>query len=175
MQTLQFNFTLVKPYLKATSIKLKYLKKNHEREVINSKFSSNTKSVYREFKGSSITVNEAPTKNEVEKSWKSIWQKKTKFNKNAKWLKELEKAYCKDLVPKTYKIDRQTADNVIKSMSLNKLPGKDLIIASWFKNTYDCKETLPTWLTEAKMLEVKKKRRNLFTILLDYKKAFDSV
>ena len=49
-------------------------------------------------------------------------------------------------------------------MSLNKSPSKDLVIAFWFKkldfyrdrlaglyqNTYDCRETLPTWLTEAK-------------------------
>ena len=179
---------------------------------------------------------------------------------NVKWLKELEKTYCKDVTTKTYKIDRQTVDKVINDMSLNKSPGKDLIIALWlkklhfyrdrltelYKNIYDGKETLPTWLTEAKttliaknkhfnnaknyrpiaclnwtykiytsclnifrtdhcnqnniitpeqaagkkglldcteqllinkavMSEVKKKKRNLFTIWLDYKKAFDSV
>ena len=144
-------------------------------------------------------------------------------------------------------------------MFLNKSPGKDLIMAFWFKklhsnrdrltelyhNTYSGKETFPTWLTEAKatllaknehtnnaknyrpiaclnvtykmytscwnifltdhcnqnnstseqapvkkgvwgyteqilinksvMSEVKKERRNLFTIWLDYKKELNSV
>ena len=38
----------------------------HVRQVIHSKFNSNTKPVYGDFKGSSITANETPTKNEVE-------------------------------------------------------------------------------------------------------------
>ena len=133
IQALQFKLTLLKQDLKATSIKLKRLKKNHLRQVIDSKFSSNTKSVYPDFKGSSITVNETPTKNEVEEFWKSIWEKETKFIKNVKWLKELEKTYCKDLTPKTYKIDRQNEDKVINNMPLNKSPGKNLIRTFWFK------------------------------------------
>ena len=66
MQTLQFKLTLLIQDLKATSVRLRWLKKNHARQAINSKFNSNTKSVYRDFKGSSITANETPTKNEVE-------------------------------------------------------------------------------------------------------------
>ena len=31
-------------------------------------------------------------------------------------LKELEKTYCKDETPKTYKIDRQTVDIVISNI-----------------------------------------------------------
>ena len=109
-------------------------------------------------------MNETPTKNEVDEIWKSIWETETKINKNAKWLKELEKTYCKDVTPKTYKIDRQILDKVINNKSLNKSPGKDLKLAFWFKKlhfyrdrltelyqkTYDGKETFPTWLTEAK-------------------------
>ena len=101
----------------------------HVRQVIHSKFNSNTKPVYGDFKGSSITANETPTKNEVEQFWNSIWEKQTKFNNNAKWLKELQKKCCKDVTPKIYKIDRPTVDKVINNMSLNKSPGKDLIIA----------------------------------------------
>ena len=83
------------------------------------KFVSNPKSVYN-FKGSSITVNETPTKNKVEESWKSSWEKETKFNKNAKWFEEIEKTYYKEITPKTYKIDRQTVDEAINNMPLNK-------------------------------------------------------
>ena len=76
MQTLQFKLTLLKQDLKATSVKLRWLKKNHARQVINSKFNSKMKSVYRDFKGSSITANETPTKNEVEEFGKVFWKRK---------------------------------------------------------------------------------------------------
>ena len=52
----------------------------------------------------SITVNETLTKNEVKEFWRSIWEK-DKINKNVKLLEELEEAYCRDVIPKTYKID----------------------------------------------------------------------
>ena len=55
-------------------------------------------------------------------------------------------------------------DKVMNNMHLNKSPGKDLIIAFWFKklhfcrdrltklyqNTYQGNDVLPLWLTEAK-------------------------
>ena len=55
-------------------------------------------------------------------------------------------------------------DKVMNNMHLNKSPGKDLIIAFWFKkldfyrdrltelyqNTYEGNDILPLWLTEAK-------------------------
>ena len=87
-------------------------------------------------------------------------------------MKELEKTYYKGVTSKAYKIDRQTVDKVINNMSLKKSPGKDLIIAFWFKklhfyrdrltelyqNTYDGKDTLPTWLTEAKTTLITKNK-----------------
>ena len=78
MQTLQFKLTLLKQDLKATSVRLRWLKKNHARQAINSKFNSNTKLVYHDFK-----ANETPTKNEVKEFWKSIWELETKFNKKS--------------------------------------------------------------------------------------------
>ena len=98
IQTLPFKLTL----LKQLQLNLDGLRKTMQ--DINSKFNSNTELVYRDFKGCSITANETPTKNEVEEFWKSIWENETKFNKNAKWLKELEKTYCKDVTTKTYKL-----------------------------------------------------------------------
>ena len=65
MQTLQFKLTLLKADLKATSSKLKWVKKNHERQFINSKFVCNSKLVYHNFKSNSIAVNKISTKNEV--------------------------------------------------------------------------------------------------------------
>ena len=42
MQTLQFKLTLLKQDLNATSVKLRWLKENHARQVSNSKFNSTT-------------------------------------------------------------------------------------------------------------------------------------
>ena len=78
MQTLQFKLTLLKQDLKATSVRLRWLKKNHARQAINSKFNSNTKLVYHDFK-----ANETPTKNEVKEFSKGIWEQETKFNKKS--------------------------------------------------------------------------------------------
>ena len=42
MQALQFNLTLLKQDLNAASVKLRWLKENHARQVSNSKFNSTT-------------------------------------------------------------------------------------------------------------------------------------
>ena len=102
LTTLNFNRTLLKQELKATSTKLKWHKKKYERHVINNKFNTNPKSVYRNLKGNNITLTNLPAKHEVE----------TNFNKNAKWLKELEKTYCKNVTPKTYEIEQHAPKQV---------------------------------------------------------------
>ena len=51
LTTFNFNLTLLKQELKATSTKLKWHKKKYERQVIN----TNPKSVYHDFKGNNIT------------------------------------------------------------------------------------------------------------------------
>ena len=47
----------------------------------------------------------------------------------------------KDVTPKTCKIDTQTVDKV-NNMPLNKSPGKDLIIAFWFKKLHFYRDRL---------------------------------
>ena len=94
----------------ATLTKFKWHKKKYERQVINSKFktnpksvyqdfmgkfNTNPKSVYQDFTGNNITLTNLPAKHEVEDFYNGIWTTETNFNKNAKWLKELEKTYCK--------------------------------------------------------------------------------
>ena len=59
--------------------------------------------VYRDFKSSTITVNETPNKSDVEELWKSIWEKETKISKKCEGLKKTKKAYSKDVTPKLTK------------------------------------------------------------------------
>ena len=77
LTTLNFNVTLLKQELRATSTKLKWHKKKYERQVINNKFNTNPKSVYQDFKGNNITLTNLPAKHEVEDSWKGIWATET--------------------------------------------------------------------------------------------------
>ena len=81
MQTLQFKLTLLNADLKATSSRLKWVKKNHERQVINSKFVCNPKTVYHSFKSNSITANQIPTKNKVEEFGKVFGKRRPKVKK----------------------------------------------------------------------------------------------
>ena len=48
----------------------------------------------------------------------------------------------KDVTPNICKIDTQTVDKVINNMPLNKSPGKDLIIAFWFKKLHFYRDRL---------------------------------
>ena len=84
LTTLNFNLKLLKQERKATSTNLKWHKKKYERQVINNKFNTKPKSVYRDFKGNKITLTNLPAKHEVEDFWKGIWATETNFNKNAK-------------------------------------------------------------------------------------------
>ena len=103
LTNLNFNLTFLKQELKATSTKLKLHKKKYERQVINNKFNTNPKSVYRDFKGNNITLTILLAKHEVEDFWNSIWVTETNLNKNTKWIEELEKKYCKNVTPKLIK------------------------------------------------------------------------
>ena len=69
-----FNLNLLKD-LKQLQLHLHGLRKTMSRKLTNSKFISNTKSVYHNFKCSSITVNETPTKN-TEKNFGTLFGKK---------------------------------------------------------------------------------------------------
>ena len=260
LHTLNFKLTVLKHNLHATSVRLKYQKKRFNRKFINRKFSTNPKAVYRDFKGNNIAAEKLPTKESIETFWKGIWQEKTTFNHNAKWLQRLENTYCSHVTRKNYDISLPLVNQIISKMNLQKSPGSDLINSFWYKrlsfyreklteiyqHTYRGNLVLPSWLTLARtsllpkntetelaknyrpiaclnfmykiytsclnsflydrchchkiitteqaagkkgvwgcteqllinksiMSEVRNKKRNLTTIWLDYKKAFDSV
>ena len=86
------------------------------------------------------------------------------INKSAKWLGILERTYCKNIIPTQYEIERKTLDKIINDMQLKKSLGKDLITSFWYKklyfyrnkltemyqSTYNGKEHLPPWLSQAR-------------------------
>ena len=158
LYTLKFKLTVLKHNLCATSSKLKYQQKRFNQKLINRKFCVNPKAVYRDFKGDNISTVKLPTKETTETYWKGIWQNKTTFNHNAKWLQQLESTYCSHVTPKIYDINLQLFNQIISKIQLQKSPGSDLML-----------------INKSIMSEVRNKKRNLITIWLDYKKAFGSV
>ena len=164
LHTLKFKLTVLKHNLCATSTKLKYQKKRYNRKLINRKFSVNPKAVYRDFKGNNISTEKLPTKESIETYWKGIWQNKTTFNHNAKWIQQLESTYCSHVTPKTYDINLQLVNQIISKIQLQKSPGSDLINSFWYKrlsfyrekltelyqHTYRGNLALPAWLTLAR-------------------------
>ena len=94
-------------------------------------FQNNQKLVYRQFKGGQIKVNEPPPVQEVQKFWADIWGKTKDVNLTNPWYKDLQDNYCKDVLPKEYKIDIEVFMRVLRKMPNNKAPGRDCITAYW--------------------------------------------
>ena len=95
IKTLQFKLSILYQNLKAKSTKLKYNKRPIERKSINTKFRKNPKSVYRNMKGSNISATEIRTTEDIQSFSKNTWGKESNFDKDAKWIKNLENNYCK--------------------------------------------------------------------------------
>ena len=231
-----------------------------ERQCINRKFKIASKNVFRTMKGEgSEPVRDVPDQEKLEKFWGGLWGTETDFNKEAPWLKTLERQYATIATQVEYEITDEVLDKVIAKMPNDK-PGIDLTTRFWIKALQCTKQHLkrslekvflkqveiPTWLITTKTIlmaksketnneqnyrpiaiqnimykiytgiiaefvmehctrnaivteeqaarkrgswgsvdqllvnkmiykEVKERRKNLITVWLDYKKAFDSI
>ena len=247
--------------LTAASKSLKDKKTILKRQRINNLFKTNPKGVYRNFrKNKTARVTDPPKPEEVNQYWSGIVSETTDYNKDAPWLEELRREYCKDVVTKIHDIKREHYDKFTKGLKDNNSPGLDLIAGFWNKNCYSLHSTtfnlyaeiskgnleLPQWLVKTRttliskggntrdpknyrpiacenimlkvytgcigllieehcianyiiapeqagakkemwgcadqllinkvvLEEAKKYRRNLFTVWLDYRKAYDSI
>ena len=163
LKTLQFKLSILYQNLKAKSTKLKYNKRRIERKSINNKFRKNPKAVYRSMKGNDISATEISTTEDMNSFWKNIWGKESNFQKEAKWIKNLEKNYCKNVRQQPYKITEEILNKAVCKLFLGKSPGRDLIKGYWYKRlsfykkhllklfqeTYEGMLDLPNWLTLA--------------------------
>ena len=64
---------------------------------------------------------------------KNIWGKESNFHKEAKWIKNLEKNYCKNVRQQPYKITKEILNKAVSKLFLRKSPGRDLIKGYWCK------------------------------------------
>ena len=81
--------------------------------------------MFRTWKSKQQQINTAPSKGKIENFWSGIWEKETSFNKEAWWIKTIEKGYCKNTRSKNYCITQQIFDRVLKGMKNNGAPGND--------------------------------------------------
>ena len=98
------------------SAKLRYQQKLHKRKVVNRQFANNPRQVFRQMRGNSMKADRLPTKNEVEKFWEEIWEKKGQFNQQAEWLKLLEYPYCAKAIPKDNTISNEIVQRAIREL-----------------------------------------------------------
>ena len=96
--------------------------------------------------------------------------KTTDYNKDAPWLEELRREYCKDVVTKIHDIKREHYDKFTKGLKDNNSPGLDLIVGFWNKNCYSLHSTtfnlyaeiskgnleLPQWLVKTRTTLISK-------------------
>ena len=92
-------------------------------------------------KGNNINATEIPTTEDIESFWKNICKKESNFHKEAKWIKNLENIYCKNVRQQPYKITKEILNKAVSKLFLGKSPGRDLIKGYWYKyhfikNTY---------------------------------------
>ena len=110
-RTLRSQQSKLKHELVVTSQELRNRIKVKNRNTINTQFRTNQKQLYRKWKGKKIKVENAPTLENVESFWSGVWNKKSNFNPNAKWLPTLEKEYCASATAKEYLLTNQVFQN----------------------------------------------------------------
>ena len=111
-------------------------------------------------KGNNINAREIPTTGDTESFWKSLRGKESNFHEEVKWIKNLEKNYCKNVRQQPYKITDEILNKDVNKLFLGKSPGRDLVKGYWYKRlsfykkhllkvfqeTYEGVLNLPNWL-----------------------------
>ena len=112
---------MLKQELKVESQKLKRREVVEERRRINRKFKIAPKSIFRTMKGEgSEPIRDVPDQEKLEKFWGALWGTETDFNKEAPWLKTLEREYVTNATQLEYEITDEILDKVIAKMPNDK-------------------------------------------------------
>ena len=164
--TLLSKVSQLKHELKVLSESLRHRTKVSERNSINKNFTSNQRKIFRKWKEKEIETDGEPTKEEVETFWSNIWAKPKNYNKDAPWLKTLERTYGNDATSGHYEINLEIFKSVINNMKNDRAPGNDMIHCYWikkltsthksivneFKKIYENGSMLPEWLVTSRTI-----------------------
>ena len=118
-------------YLQNT--KLKDDRKKAERPRINSRFSTNQKQVFRNWRSKNTEIKNPPSIGNIKTFWANIWEKETPINLNTDWHEHLKDSYASNVTSKNYVITNDIFNTVMSKMANNKAPGTDRITAFWIK------------------------------------------
>ena len=110
-------------------------------------------------------VSDMPEQSKVNNFRRSLWSEKTNYNKEAPWVKILEREYCVDAQLANCEITDNTLEKVIGRMANDKLR-KDLVTRLWIKqlpsvkhhlkirlrNLITCQTEMTDWLIKTKTI-----------------------
>lgn len=152
----------LKQKLLATSQRLRRYKKRQEQYIQNKTFESNPRQFYRKIRENQIEASETPDQVTIENFWRNIYEDERTHNKNAKWIKEIEKE--KRTKMRWNQISNEEVKLAINSTHNWKAPGIDKLPNLWWKQltamqipltcsfnkVIEGKEVVPDWLAKGK-------------------------
>ena len=106
----------------------------------NKLFKTDTKKFYRQLGKEQKKVDKVPSANEIEDFWKKIWNNEKEYNKEAEWIRDMERA--SEMYPTQAWKDIQTEElsYALRRSSKWKSPGIDKVPNFWlhsFKSLHD--------------------------------------
>lgn len=151
----------LKQKISAKAQRLRRYKQRSDQFMRNTLFQNNPKKFFVSLKNDTIKTTKHPSKPELERYWKDIFESDTKFNEDAKWIKKLQKEKCK---MQWVIIDKEELKNALKNTQGWKAPGLDMLPNFWWKQLSNLYEslakqfnhlmhddgTIPPWLAEGK-------------------------
>jgi len=161
----------LKQRLYALNNRLSRYQKRQKQFRQNNDFINKPSKLYDEMRGNKITVNEPPTKEQVETFWKPMYETKKQFNKNAPWLRDYQSS-VENIIPASYtNITPMEITNSSSKFSNWKSPGIDKLQNFWWNkltNIHSLTSTIlddilhhpnicPEWLTTGRTTLVPKK------------------
>ena len=121
--------TFLENKVRSASAKIQNFIKHKETYRQNRLFSTNQKTLYKQFSGKKIDSSEEPNKDEVKQFWSDIWSKEGNFNDEANWVGDFQK-YVEELEVEQMEDITISSEDVItriRKMANWKAPGPDSI------------------------------------------------
>ena len=162
---------ILKQKVKALAGRIKRYEESNNRKVQNKLFNENEHRLYRSLGNNSAAYDiKLPSRNNVEEFWKSILSKPINYNKNAKWIEEIEVSSEKIITEDPQDITEEEVKYTLTKFKNWKTPGLDRIqnyylkyltsthkyLAIVFTNIIGGREQLEEWFTTGQVILIPK-------------------
>lgn len=159
----------LKQRLTATAAKIKRFEDRVKQYQQNRLFENNQKRFYEEIQRKTGRVDEIPNEEETEEFWKEIWGQATEHDKDAEWIRRVERKLDRPDKQRDITITEDNMKKVLKKLPNWKAPGPDAVQGFWIKNLTnlhskmlqylnECLETqtVPEWMTTGRTTLIQK-------------------